>query len=64
MSHAELNYRQDIEARVLGNLEDDFGRNTVFVTELFANRPVEIFTTGEERLTEAYSCIRNVHKIT
>jgi hypothetical protein len=62
LSHAELNYRQDIEIRVLVNFKDDFSRNTVFVTELFANQPVESFTIGEERLTEAYSCISDQAK--
>lgn len=62
LSHAKLIYRQDIETRVLGNLKEDFGRNTAFVTELFANQPVEFFTTGEERLTEAYSCISELAK--
>lgn len=57
LSDTEFNYRQYIETRVLGCLKDDFGRNTGFVAELFANQPVQYSTTGEDRLTDAYHCI-------
>jgi hypothetical protein len=53
---AELNYRQDIEARRL-NLTIDFGRNKNFVAALFDYTPVETQSIGQERLAEAYQCI-------